>query len=129
MSPAIPDDLPEDVIRFIADYIDSVPQIEALILLGDNPARAWTGPELADRIYVSAALAVDILSHLERRKLVVVAATGGFQFNTAGPDATLFPKVAATYRRHLARVAGMIHSKASLGVLEFARAFRIKKES
>lgn len=38
------------------------------------------------------------------------------------------PDVASTYARQLVRVAQLIHSKASLGVREFARAFQIKKD-
>jgi hypothetical protein len=36
--------------------------------------------------------------------------------------------VDSIYRRELVRVAGMIHSKASSAVLDFARAFRFKKD-
>jgi hypothetical protein len=121
------EELPEDVVRFIADHIDSVPQLEALILIWDAAPRAWPVGELAARIYVPLGQTQQILADLERRKLVVTV-PDGFAFNAETPDAALFPKVAATYRRHLARVAGVIHSKASLGVLEFARAFRMKKE-
>jgi hypothetical protein len=38
-------------------------------------------------------------------------------------------RIAATYRRHLIRIATLIHAKASPSVREFARAFESNKES
>ncbi len=123
-----PADLPDDVLRFIADHIDSVPQLEALLLMWDTAPQAWNADDLARRIYVPPGSAASILQDLQRRKLAIAADEGGARFNPNSPDAASVPAVSAIYRRQLARVAGLIHSKASVGVLEFARAFRIKKE-
>jgi Mn-dependent DtxR family transcriptional regulator len=105
-----------------------VPQLEALLLLWDTAPRAWTLDELAARIYVSPQATQDIIAALERRRLIQREPSGSYAFDAAGVDASRIAEVAGTYRRRLAQVAGLIHSKASLGVLEFARAFRLKKE-
>jgi hypothetical protein len=122
------EELPEEVLRFIADHIDSVPQLEALLLMWDTAPQAWTAEQMSKRIYVPAGIAGDILVDLQRRKLAIAAEDGRTRFNPETPEAAAVPTLAGVYRRQLARVAGLIHSKASVGVLEFARAFRIKKE-
>lgn len=121
-------ELPEEVLRFIADHIDSVPQLEALLLMWDTAPRDWNAEELARRIYVPPGAAAGILQDLQRHKLAIAGEDGAARFNPDSSVAAVVPAVSAIYRRQLARVAGLIHSKASVGVLEFARAFRITKD-
>jgi hypothetical protein len=44
------DGLPEDVIKFIADSIDSVEQLRVLLLLYNSPERAWTTAEISEEL-------------------------------------------------------------------------------
>jgi hypothetical protein len=127
-----PRELPQDVLQFIAREIDTVPHLEALLLLFENAAEHWTVERTAARLYVSSDRARSILADLERRqllRLVPGALHAEYAYAPAG-DATgqLIEKVALTYRRHLAAVAAFIHSKASRSVREFARAFELKKD-
>ena len=122
---------PEDVLRFIADRIDTVPHLEALLLVWESKQVALGPEELAARIYVSADAAAQILKDLEQRKIVRTSRdTAQYVFDDSW-DTTgeLMARVAATYRRHLIRIATLIHAKASPSVREFARAFESKKES
>jgi hypothetical protein len=127
-----PRELPQDVLQFIAREIDTVPHLEALLLLFENAAEHWTVERAAARLYVSSDRARSLLADLERRQLVRLVAgapPAAYAYAPAG-DASgqLIEKVALTYRRHLAAVAAFIHSKASRSVREFARAFEIKKD-
>jgi hypothetical protein len=45
--------LPQDVRRFLEAHIDSVEQLEALVLTSDDPGRAWTAAELSQRLKTS----------------------------------------------------------------------------
>lgn len=45
--------LPQDVSRFLHAHIDSVEQLEALILLCREPERAWTAGEVSERLKTS----------------------------------------------------------------------------
>lgn len=122
-------DLPDDVLRFIADRIDSVPHLEALLLLWEDPARRWTAEEIAARIYVSRELAERLLEDLARQGLVAGEA-GGYAYEAGwDPSGKTMERVANSYSRQLVRVSSLIHSKASRGVREFARAFELKKKS
>lgn len=120
----------ERVLRFIAQKIETVPQLEALLLLWDDPTRAWTADEIAVRIYVLRDTAVAVLESLRRHQL---AASEGepprYRYDGAwDTKGDLMPEIATAYRRHLVQLATFIHSGASPAVREFARAFDLKKE-
>lgn len=125
-------DIPEEVLRFIARNVDSVPHLEALLLLYEQPELEWTVPSMAARLYVSQATAAALLKDLEGRSLAVTVqgAAGPVYAYSAAWDSSgeLMKSVAATYRKRLAPVVALIHSKASRPVREFARAFDLKKD-
>lgn len=120
-----------EVFRFILEEIDSVPQLEALLLLWHNRAEPWSALQVAKRLYVSGDTARQLLEELQRRHLIATLpqSTEFYQFDAGSPEKNqLIGLVDKTYRRELVRVSTMIHSKASTAVREFARAFRITKE-
>jgi hypothetical protein len=121
--------IPANVLQFIAERIDTVPQLEALLLLWESPPQhAWTEEELAGRIYVSRQVAAQTLQALQRQNLIVAESTQ-YRYNPQwDPTGQLMPEVAAAYRRHLVQLATFIHSRASTAVREFARAFDLKKD-
>lgn len=118
------------VLQFIAEHIDTVPELEALLLLREAGSRTWSEEEVAARIYVSRPAAGGILESLRRKQLV--AAQGEppqYQYRPEpAAKADLIDDVAAAYRLHLVPVATFIHSKAPAAVREFARAFDFKKD-
>ena len=124
-------EIPARVLQFLAERIDTVPQLEALLLLWENPQRLWSENELAGRIYVGPAVAATILQSLQRQQLVAAesAVAVRYRYNPQwDPSGEVMPEVAAAYRRHLVPVATFIHSRASTAVREFARAFDLKKD-
>ena len=124
-------EIPTRVLQFLAGYIDSVPQLEALLLLWEDPQRLWSEEELARRIYVGRPVAAAILQSLQRQQLVTAEAAAAvrYRYNPQwDPSGEVMPEVAATYRRHLVPLATFIHSRASTAVREFARAFDLKKD-
>jgi hypothetical protein len=125
--------LPEDVNQFILEEIDSVPHLEALLMIWNTRPKAWSVEGMAKALYVSPETAHKILQDVAQRGLIApVSAPSaveqyGYQSQSADRDA-LLRAVESTYRRELVRVSTMIHSKASPAVREFARAFRFTKE-
>lgn len=129
-------ELPADVLRFIVERIDSVPHLEALLLLWGSGERRWNEAEVASRVYVPGDTARSVLQALAQRRLIR-AEHGGeagsgllYVYDPAWDEAAggLMALVADTYRRQLVRVAKVIHAKASPSVQEFARAFQLKKD-
>ena len=124
-------DIPNNVLQFIAEKIDTVPQLEALLLLWESQGRSWSEDEVAARIYVQREAASSILQALQRRDLVAVEGAQPAQYRYCGDwdrSGDLMSQVATAYRRHLIPVATFIHTRASSSVREFARAFDLKKD-
>lgn len=121
----------QQVDRFIVDEIDSVPQLEALLLFWNNRPKVWSGESLARALYVSPEVSREILRHLVQRRLIaeVEGTPGEFALSADSEEKELLlASLDAIYRRELVRISNMIHSKASRAVRDFANAFRLKKE-
>jgi DNA-binding IclR family transcriptional regulator len=125
-----PPDIPAEIRAFIADRIDTVPQLEALLMMSASPEVTWTVEEISARTYINLPAARLVLESLQGRGLVAPdAAAGGYRFDPVNPaDTALVARVGEFYRSNLVLVATTIHDKASASVREFARAFDFKKE-
>lgn len=124
-------EIPQDVLEFIARRIDSVPHLEALLLMWEQPQKVWTEDEISRRVYVNHEQAESILRDTARHGFIAASTDTpkGYYYNPAWDRAQLMPKVASTYRQHLVHMAELIHSKAaSAAVEEFARAFKFKNK-
>jgi hypothetical protein len=125
-------ELPADVVLFIEEQIDSVPHLEALLLLWESGARHWTVGETAARLYVTNDTAASILEDLVKRHLVrrdLDDRRPCYRYDSGWDEnGKQMGRIAATYQRSLRQVAALIHSKVPTAVRDFARAFRFKKE-
>lgn len=115
-----------EVDRFILDEIDSVPHIEALLILWNSRPKQWPVEELAALLYLPPEQTIRILDDLQQRAIVLRGDAYGYNPEYARDH--LMQDVDRTWRRELVRVSNMIHSKASPAVREFARAFRFRKD-
>ena len=115
--------------RFLLEQIDSVPHLEALLLLWNSRPKAWSVDEMAKALFLGSGPSKDILDNLVRERLIVLdSASGNFQYQPdPSIDKGLFA-VNSAYRRELIRISRLIHSKPPAAVREFAKAFRFKKE-
>lgn len=117
--------------QFILTNIDSVPQLEGLVLLWESRPASWTADELAARLYISPEKAAEALRGLIRSGMIAELPGSPVRyayFSRSEAQDALMLDVHTTYRRELVEVSHMIHSKASPAIREFARAFRFKKE-
>jgi hypothetical protein len=120
-----------EIIRFIADQIDSVPQLEALLLVWNTRPAIWTPEELGKRLYVSDELGHDLLQELVRKRLItsMQGAVEGYRYESASEEQdALIGRLDEMYRREVVRVSNMIHAKPASALRDFARAFRFTKE-
>ena len=117
--------------RFIMEQIDSVPHLEALLLLFNSQPKPWSTEEMANSLYVRGETAAKILDSLVQRNLIARDSKTPdlYIYSMEEEDRnTLLEAVDAIYRKEIVRVSSMIHSKGSAGMRDFARAFRIKKD-
>jgi predicted ArsR family transcriptional regulator len=119
------------VYQFIFEQIESVPHLEALLLIWGSRPQPWTIENLAQRLYVSSDVVLTLLQDLIRRGFIALVhgPPEGYRYESAssGQD-QLMAAVDETYRREVVRISTLIHSKPSASVREFARAFRLTKE-
>jgi hypothetical protein len=121
-------DIPVQVRRFIARYIDSVATLEALLLLRSAPHETWDVSRVASRLYITESETSQILDRLCRDGLLAcVGKVYGFECKTEELRGAV-DELSALYSRHLIPVTNMIHAK-SRRIREFADAFRIRKDS
>lgn len=119
----------EDVIGFILDEIESVPQLEALLLLRNTRPRKWMVDELSKRLYISREAARSVLEDLSRKKLILLdPADSTYHYAATEDRDRLIGLVDETYRRQIVRISQLIHSKPSAALRDFARAFRFTKD-
>jgi len=120
----------ERVLRFIADRIDTVPELEALLLLWQDPDKRWRVEEIAQRLYVTPDAAASILRALHMRQLAAAEGQSPvYRYSSAWDESgRLMAEVDETYRHNVVRIATFIHSGGSSAVREFARAFDFTRE-
>ena len=120
------DAIPADLRDFIARSIDSVGQLEALLLLRDNAAEAWDVARIAKRLYVNESEAAAILSHLVEQGFVTER-NGAYRYDRDGKQAGVIDRLAEAYARQLIPVTNLIHAKPRR-IRAFADAFKFKRD-
>lgn len=102
-----------DVGNFIARCIDSVPQLEGLLLLWKSAPQRWSEAEIAARIYVTQQVARQVVHDLEHHGFIIRSGDSSetFIFNSNSEVAPLMPALARTYCSRLVAVTRLIHAK------------------
>ena len=123
-------EVPAHVLRFLERNIDTVPQLETLLMMSEAPDRRWLIADVASRNYITEQRASDTLNALLRRGLVSWdESPPAFRFNPATDEIrAAVADLARCYQRSLSRITELIHAKPSASIQEFARAFDLKKD-
>lgn len=117
----------KQVDQLILEEIDSVPHLEALLLLWNSRPKQWSADELSKALHLERDATQSILSDLQNRGFAS-SETNLFSYLSNSDRDRLIDSLDRIYRREVIRVSTMIHSKASPAVRAFARAFRLKKD-
>jgi hypothetical protein len=119
--------IPDDLREFILGHIDSIAQLEALLLLRRNPSTTWTPRSVAQRLYVSEGEATDLLRRLHDEGLLAVN-ENSYRFDPQSAEQRqLVDRMADAYSRHLIPITNMIHAKPRR-IREFSDAFTFRKD-
>jgi DNA-binding IclR family transcriptional regulator len=117
--------------QFILEQIETVPHLEALLLVWNRRPKCWSVTDMANALFLPPGVTENVLQNLVQRGLLDEAAesTGQYHFASRSAEWNDFMGLLdRTYRRELIRVTKLIHSKAPSAVQEFARAFRLTKD-
>src|SRR5437868_5008750 len=105
--------VPAEVRDFLRACIDSVAELEALLLLRETPERDWDAATLARRLYVGEAEGAKILEHLVQCELTARTAAG-FRYHVRDDERQrIVNGLAESYARYLVPLTRLIHDKAS----------------
>jgi len=115
---------------FLLEQIDSIPHLEALLLLWNSRPRLWTAEDVGKALFLKTDAARLILADLVRKKLISVSREQpeAFWYEQEAERDMILTAVDSAYRTDLIRVTRLIHSKPSAAVRAFAQAFRLKKD-
>jgi hypothetical protein len=124
-------ELPNNVKVFLTEHIESVLQLELLLLLQSNDRRQWTAADLAQELRIDRAWAAGQLDDLCARGLLRcdLGPPAAYQYAPRSGDLDrIVVDVAATYAARRVTVIGLIFSKPIDRIRTFADAFRIRKD-
>lgn len=125
-------DIPANVRTLVVQLIDSVVQLEALLLLHADPQRAWAPEDMAKELRIEAAGAQDQLTILASRGLVGIVDpdTGTYHYGPSSPElAEAVNGLAKAYADRRVTIIGLIYSQPATDTLRsFADAFRFRKD-
>jgi hypothetical protein len=123
--------LPTEIQEFIFQHIDSLEQLEVLLLLSGSPQKAWTAREINDQLRSNAESVQKRLETLVSHGLVAESddQSRSFRYSPATPAlAAGVETLAENYRERRVKVLECIFSKPISSLRIFADSFRIRKD-
>ena len=120
--------VPAEVRRFIAAEIESVGQLEVLLLLRGAPDKSWTPGEVARALVMQVGPATTWLEQMADGSFVAQPASGAYRYSPASAEVErTIDGLAESYAKYRVAVISLIFSKPSEGVTRFSEAFRIRR--
>jgi hypothetical protein len=122
---------PEDVVRFLDSYVESIDQLEILRVLGESPDREWSAARLAAELQSPAdKLSADVAA-LAGRGLVSTQ-TRGQELVCRYSPATRelgeqLRRLLQYYRERPVSMIKLVYARAADPLRAFADAFRLRK--
>jgi len=102
--------VPDEVREFITKHIDSVAQIEALLLISSGPDECWSTRQIAERLYTSDEEAARALEELRAGGLLVCT-EGNYSLNASAENVDMIRRLQEAHARCLVPVTDVIHRK------------------
>ena len=124
--------IPDEVVRLIHGRIESVMELEALLLLHARTQDEWRADDLARTLYLDAAAAGGLLSGLARRGLIGTRHGGPqltFVYEPSTPEvARAVDRLAEVYATRRVAITGLIYAKPEDPMQDFSDAFRLRRD-
>jgi hypothetical protein len=116
---------------FIHRNVNSIEQLEILLLLFGDGAHSWTPGEIAQRLYIQPDSAKARLTDLESKRLCHCTdqAEEKYRFAPDDPDnQRMVQELMEAYRVRRVAVISLVFSKTPDPINSFSDAFRIRKK-
>jgi hypothetical protein len=125
------DALPAEVRGFLGRYIESVEQLEILLLVASNPSRAWNVQEVYGVIRSSEGSVAHRLASFAREGLLQAGDSQPPTYSLAAVSGDLhaaISKTAEVYQTRRVRVIEAIFKSELDPIQGFANAFKLRKD-
>jgi len=122
------EEIGQETKQFILDCIDSLEQLEILLLLRQEPERCWSAEEVNAEIKSSVTSVRSRLETLANQGLLAREPKDCYRFSPPPLKVMVMDNLAQAYKEQRIRVIEMIFSKPSSPILGFADAFRLRKD-
>ena len=119
--------IPKHIREFVANYIDSIAELEALLLLRAHSPHELKATELAARLYISDAEALWILRNLTKKALLKINQKKEFRYAANEAQESMMLELKDVHSQFLVPLTHFIHPKNNHKIQQFADAFRIRK--
>lgn len=120
--------VPDAVHKVLAERIDAIPELEAILLLRKHRDKTWSAEEAGQQLYLSPPVASHVLNLLTERGFF----TRSLQRYQYSPESAELEAsvtlLAEVYSRHLIAVTNIVHAKPSSGERLFDPAFRSRPD-
>lgn len=123
--------IPEDILRFVLMTVPSVPYLEAMVLLHNEPMRKWTRSDVAARLYISEPKSRKLLAELCAAGVTMHAqADDSYSYHPSSEEHhRMISRLAQVYAQNIVEVAELIHSASGKKARQFADAFKWRKDT
>lgn len=124
--------LPEELRRFILTSVRSVPFVEALLLFRAARGEPMDTRSIAQRLYMPEKAAAELVQELRAAGMLEQEPHRAdcHRYAPASPElAAMLDMLATFYATHLVDVTQLIHSVSARRALQFADAFKLRKDS
>ena len=118
--------VPDDVRDLILRHIDSVAQLEALLLLRAHPVDSWTAASTAKRLYAPEGEIVRALARLCADGFLI-REQQTYRYECSVEKREKVDRLADAYSRHLIPVTNLIHAKPR-NIRQFSDAFKFRTD-
>jgi hypothetical protein len=129
---ALSEGIPDALVRFIAEHVSSLEELEVVFLLRATAPRAWRPDEVSRELGSSLMSIRTRLDHLASMQILVVEATeAGTVYRYAPEDeqvAALLDGLARLYKERRLAVIDLVYGRPESDIRAFSEAFRIKKK-
>ena len=112
---------------FILRFVDSVAQLEALLLLYWEKSTTWSAAKLSKRLYIKTGEAESILLRLLADGFAARVEAGYSFSSKTSEHERMLEQLGDAYSTRLIPLTNLIHSKPAR-IREFSDAFKIRKD-
>lgn len=126
------DVIPDNIKQFVLKNIDSIAELEGLLMFKSHPQKEWTRETLARSLYINEPQAALLLARLLEQGFIAVKGSEESPYYQYQPVSSEWgdrvEQLAELYKKYLVPITNLIHSKSKSRVQKFADAFRIRKD-